>query len=279
MFYLRPSRLNEASKKVAFAAIATVLSFGYAIKAQADGIPGSLKDTLPPPPEEYVWDGLYVGVGVGGESFDHNGNITLSKKSKYWTSTKDVGFGDDDWKVFGTVQVGYDRTFHQRFLIGAFADFDFTPDNNETFSGFTKLGCFEGNLNLHDVWNVGGRLGFLVNPRVLVYAAGGYSHADIDGSVTADFSSKYKKPTLTIKADDMDGFFVGGGTEVKIRKNVSVKLEYRYTGLGSQSASEEWKDFCETFGLKGDLDAHMHSVRASLVLKFGEPERPVEPLK
>ncbi len=35
---------------------------------------------------------------------------------------------DDDWNFFGTVQVGYDHLLGNRFLVGAFADFDFYKD-------------------------------------------------------------------------------------------------------------------------------------------------------
>jgi opacity protein-like surface antigen len=281
--FLRKAPTRSHLTKVSILAAAAIASAGIAFEARADGTPVSLKDTAPPPPEEYVWDGLYVGVGVGGASFDHDLDVTATKSSWWSTHESEKSFSDDDWHVFRTVQVGYDRTINKRFLIGAFADFDFFPNTDEKFSSklfdncWNYLGHLDGSLDLKDVWNVGGRAGFLITPRVLLYAVGGYSHADLDGSVDVKF--KHLKYPLSVDINDMDGYFVGGGAEIKIQRNVSLKFEYRYTNLGSQSGSDDACHKGKYYTETADLDAQMQSVRANLILKFGEPEHPVEALK
>ena len=204
-------------------------------------------------------------------------------------------FGSNKWDVFGTAQIGYDRTFNKRILIGAFADNYFSKNNDESIHSslwdhWKKFGSVDGNVDLRNVWNVGGRIGFLVTPRLLIYGDGGYSHADLDGSINVDFKGK-GAPTLPLAVEDMDGYFVGGGAEVKIARNVSLKFEYRWTQLGDESAfasdsiSHSWKKYCEKYTLTKDyeaasnIDANIQSVRADLILKFGEPEHTVAALK
>lgn len=303
----------------AFAASAALAALCWSPTAQADGIEGSLKDA-PPVAETYVWDGLYVAFGGGAGSFDHNGSIntsktkTLEKKhctkwvwfycvewsdwEEKWsdTKTKSGTFGDDEWDAFGTIQIGYDRLIHDRFLIGAFADVDIYGDSNNDYSG--KLGhevSVDGNLELERVWSVGGRLGFLVHPCILIYGVGGYTEASLDGSADIEFKKHYGHPTvLTLKApDELQGYFVGGGGEIKLTKNIGLKFEYRMADYDSESASAYgsttsdpfWCGYgkkCRVrkdFAADADLDAEVHSIRAALVVKFGEPEHAVEPLK
>lgn len=308
-------------------------SFAIASSALADGME-SLKDG-PAPSEEYVWDGLYVGVGIGAGSFDHSVDVDATKtKTKEkcmkkkevpdlalvstdsvnfdpcyggkWepygdpkTKTKSASFSsDDDWHLFGTMQVGYDRLIHKRFLIGAFADFDFYQDADDSFSetlftygkwGKKEFASVDGDIELDHVWNIGGRLGILVTPRILFYGVGGYSEASLDGGVTVDFKHG---PTLNIEApDDLQGYFYGGGVELKLRKNVSLKVEYRHAeyddGSGSDTASKTYYkyNYCDVTKITKDFDAHadfdtsIDTIRGVLVLKFDEPERPVAALK
>lgn len=299
------------------AASSAVLLLATVSSARADGTAGSLKDA-PPVAEEYVWDGLYVGIGGGAGSFDHHGEIntfkkkTLEKSQKNcqyypyfhctWTNWEKVGtphidttsneFGNDDWDIFGTLQIGYDRLFHKHLLIGAFADVDIYRDADNSYSGPLSHKVFaDGNLDLERVWSVGGRLGFLLSPRCLIYGVGGYTEAKLDGSADIQFGHYHG---LTLDApDELKGYFVGGGGEIKLRKNISFKLEYRYADYGSESASVYesstsdpfWCGYnkkcriTKDFGADVDIDAEIHSIRAALVVKFGDHEQPLAALK
>jgi len=215
------------------------------------------------------------------------------------TTSKDASshFSGDEWDVFGTVQIGYDRLVHQRFLIGAFADFDFYSGSSSSFSGsLGDLGSVDGSFGLNHVWSVGGRLGYLASPRLLLYGVAGYTQASVDGSVYVQLDGV---PGLTLAMpDELHGYFVGGGGEFKLRRNLSLKLEYRWSDFGSVSASASGVDIgdkvdcvknptcakCQeqtvaNYSAHADFDAGIHSVRANLVYKFGEPERPPAVLK
>ncbi|MEZ0242854.1 MAG: outer membrane protein [Sphingomonas sp.] len=69
---------------------------------------------------------------------------------------------------------------------------------------------------------VGGRVGFTVGPRALIYAKGGYTNAQVD--------TRYVSGTTTVDdSETLDGWRLGAGAEVNVSGNVYVKGEYRYS--------------------------------------------------
>ena len=212
--------------------------------------------------------------------------------------TKNRHFSGDEWDVFGTVQVGYDRLVRERFLIGAFADFDFYSGSSSSFSGSVgNLGMVDGSIGIDHVWSVGGRLGYLVDPRLLLYGVGGYTQASLDGSMNVKFIGKSSNLLLSMP-DTLDGYFVGGGGEFKLHKNLSLKVEYRWADYGSVSASAadepittgpapctaKYGGTCTmttttSHSANANFDVGIQTLRADLVWKFGEPEPSVAALK
>ena len=84
--------------------------------------------------------------------------------------------GDVGWEV-GT---GIDAQLGQMFVVGAFANFDWSNiDTTGTFhsdSTTVHVSAFD----LKNAWTVGGRAGVLVTPSTLAYAILGYSWFDFD---------------------------------------------------------------------------------------------------
>ena len=250
------------------------------------------------------WTGFSVGAGIGGISIDQNASAAAKRKDFFcpywsdWCYHKHDGISgsmnDDAWKVFGTVQVGYDRLISNRILIGAFADYDFYPDGDESSSGNTKHGSLSADLHRDGAWTVGGRLGVLVRPDLLVYGLGGFSRMNQNGEVTASFDGPgYPKlPTsVTLKTDDLDGWTVGGGLETKLGRldeRLSLKVEYRYSqfegdsgkGYDWNAAYDCWKAHYAAEKARFNLDeATVQSIRAVLVWKLQSDPAPIEPLK
>nr|AGU10046.1 Outer membrane protein beta-barrel domain [uncultured organism] len=93
---------------------------------------------------------------------------------------------------------------------------------------------------------VGGRLGFVVGSRALVYAKGGYTNAR--------FNTEYDTATSSIDAHDtVDGWRLGAGTEVKLNDKVYLKGEYRFSKYDSDSAG---------------VDAERHQVVGGVGIRF-----------
>jgi len=159
------------------------------------------------------------------------------------------------------------------------------------------------------MWTVGGRLGFLATPRVLLYGLAGYSRLSLKGTLDAHFDDPFYNKLNSYKDfkkdpselgvaidDDVSGWTVGGGVEAKLEKRLSLKLEYRYSHFDSASADTSNSKYGTGYkkdgskykvyerwiedGAKLDLgDTDVHSVRAVLSFKFGGHEESVAPLK
>lgn len=82
-------------------------------------------------------------------------------------------------------------------------------------------------------------------------------------------------------SDELHGYFVGGGGELKVAENVALRLEYRYANYRSHGSSAN-ANFSDTafFGLIGysqstrvqaDVDAEIHTVRGAVVLQLDNP--------
>ena len=201
--------------KVAFKyglAAAASLSFAGAVAADGYEVAGSLKDTAPAP-IAYEWNGLSVGAGIGVGRFDQNAYGKAWRKdklSKYhcWlilcydkdkiNKYRDIDAhgSDGDWSAFGTAQIGYDRLLGGRFLIGAFADYDFLRDAELTFSNKRHNRSLVGSVEKDGMWTVGGRLGFLATPRVLLYGLAGYSQMSLEGNLAAHFDDPLIRGSL-----------------------------------------------------------------------------------
>ncbi|MCW3847137.1 outer membrane beta-barrel protein [Sphingomonas sp. LB-2] len=69
---------------------------------------------------------------------------------------------------------------------------------------------------------VGGRVGFTVGPRALIYAKGGYTNAQVD--------TRYINGATTVDdKETLDGWRAGAGAEIGLGRNLYVKGEYRYS--------------------------------------------------
>ncbi len=173
-------------KRLIFAGLALVLSIGMSA-AQ------SYKDA---PANPNLWQGIYVGVGVGGV-FDYE---NLSGGS---TSINSIGNNGYTEKA----TLGYDYTF-SRWLIGAWAEGDLQETN-------TKLTGVSFNAN-KVAGAFGMRGGYIVAPNVLAYATVGYA---INGySVNAPNSN----------VNTLNGVTYGGGFEYAVSSNIFLQTEYRH---------------------------------------------------
>jgi len=179
-----------------------------------------------------TWTGFYVGAGVGAGAVVH--------KLDFGGGSFD-GVGGEG--IFGTVIVGYDRQIDQRWVMGIFADYD--------FSGITSDLVVVDADHKHS-WSVGARAGFLTSPTTLWYGTAGYTEAkfELDGIGSQDFT----------------GYFVGAGVESQLAGNWSLRGEYRFSQFDS-----------EDIGI--DVEPSMHTARLSLTYKFGRRDDVHRPLK
>ncbi len=188
----------------------------------------------PPPGAAYIaspWDGLYIGgnLGYGETSFKETVSVPGASAS---ASVHGNG-------VVGGFQVGYNKQYGT-FVLGLETDFDLTSIENTTSGLTTKLPWFG---------TTRGRLGFLVNPSLLLYGTGGVAYGRVEQSV----------PGASTKTPGV-GWAAGAGVQYAFTPQWSIGAEYLHVELDGPSAN--------IGGISIDTKATTDLGRATLNYKF-----------
>jgi outer membrane immunogenic protein len=195
----------------------SVLS-GTALPALADGGPAGFDLAYRPA----LWQGLYGGLHAG------------------------YGWAGDASGGLGGAQVGYNWQ-SQQIVYGIEADITLSDIGvRETL--VSPFGVVTASGSIDWFATVRGRVGVLVQPRLLLYATAGLSIVSADAKGTV---SGIGLPPLSVSSSETDtGFVYGIGIESKWSDTMSVRLEY--LGFGETSAADG-------FGI----------IRAGVNFKFG----------
>lgn len=205
--------------------IAAIAVASFTGSALAADLPSSkAAPALAPAPAE-DWTGFYVGanVGYGGDTFDYPVNVArVGSGSARLTSGGVLGGG----------QVGYNKQLGS-YLLGLEADIQGTDVKAEiSASGAGNGAAFDGKAgsSLDYFGAVRGRLGYLATSNILVYATGGFAYGGLNsyakGSISGVGAASLSKDS------DLTGWTVGGGAELALNPQWSVKGEYLYADLG-----------------------------------------------
>jgi outer membrane immunogenic protein len=217
---------NIMIKKIA--AVAAFVALGSASVFAAD-MP--MKAYAPAPaPAVYNWTGFYIGgvAGTGRTKWDRNGNYDSNPVSDSFT--------DSAVSVGGTV--GYNWQFSPTWLFGIEGDGSWLDSRHHlTCAAGLEVStgeCYDSTSlgDLHSNWyaTIRGRLGYLADPRVLLYVTGGVAFGDTTYSVH-DFSGGGEGSL----SQTHTGWAAGAGVEYMIAQNWTVKGEYLHIDLGSKS--------------------------------------------
>ncbi len=221
------SKKGSPMRKLLLSAAATMLIAGPASAAD-------LAVKAPPPGPAYIaspWDGLYIGgnLGYGETSFEATASIPGA------SATASVhGNG-----VVGGFQAGYNKQYGT-FVLGLETDFDLTSIENTTAGVSTKLPWFGTTRT---------RLGFLVNPALLLYGTGGVAYGRVEESV----------PGASVKVPGV-GWTAGAGVQYAFTPQWSIGAEYLHIELDGPSEN--------VGGISIDTKAKTNLGRATLNYKF-----------
>jgi len=207
--------------------IATIGLASFAGSAMAADLPARTYTKAPPPPPPPVvttsWTGCYLGAG-GGYGMWNQENTAFSPTTGALVAGS-ATTGGRGW--FGTVQGGCDYQVMSNWVIGAFADYDFTDVSGDLAIG----GAAIGNEKMSHKWSAGGRLGYLPaqGQGLMVFVSGGWTEARFDG---VSFASLLGGPVIAaMPARNYSGWFIGGGYEYALGwfPGLYWKGEYRYS--------------------------------------------------
>jgi outer membrane immunogenic protein len=213
----------------------------------------------PAAPIVYNWTGCYVDGGGGYGMFNQDSFTTLEGV----TSAK-VTNGGRGW--FGTVGAGCDVQFGQRWVIGAFGDYDFAGLKGDvTVPGLGLV----GREKEKSAWAVGGRLGYTLTPTILAYVNAGYTQARFSGFNLFFQDDPGVPAEARIGSHTYSGWFVGSGFEYNLgwMPGLFWRTEYRFAQYSRDTLPILDNDGAQT-GANWASDKTIQTIRSELVWRF-----------
>lgn len=253
------------SMKLALAGAAFLTGAAFFAQAQAADIyqrGGSLKDE-PAYAPAISWAGFYAGVHAGGAW----GSVDVTELDNY--NDKGHTFSYDTDGFMGGIQVGYN--FQRGGLVfGIEADLGYMNANGGVQDPvIAALG-----RTPNDSWasmdgglygTLTGRLG-LATGSWLLYAKGGAAFLNADVSFEDTNPLGLTLVNGTTNSDTLSGWVLGGGVEVALTNNWSLKAEYLHFDFGTATVAAQ-SPGGQTY--RFDNDIAVDTVKAGLNYRFG----------
>jgi outer membrane immunogenic protein len=178
-----------------------MFKFAFAFAALAVAAPVLAQDA------PLNFNGPYVGIQGGWQQDRQTLDVTNNGRTTSASQNKS-GFG------YGG-QIGYDFRLSDQVVFGVEVD------------AIGRTGANGLELKQGRTLAATARLGYLVMPKSLLYARGGYAN----GRFTLRDAS-------TSISENRDGWQIGAGYEQMVARNVSARIEYAYSKFGSDQLQE-----------------------------------------
>ncbi|MGP8232416.1 MAG: outer membrane protein [Methylovirgula sp.] len=236
--------------------VSSILSFAAAGAAFAADLPSTKGEPVyAPPPLLWNWTGFYIGANAG-----------LSTGTDTFSATDEDFFGSGGYRATsggfsGGGQIGYNYQFDgSNFVLGVEADFEGSTQKGTYVDEFEgdESAAFGTKVNW---WGTArGRIGYAFG-NILPYVTGGFAYGHVSDYISGVEIDNENFSWGTTRT----GWTAGAGVEYAITHNLSAKIEYLYTDLGSWNyggypISED--------GEAINTKVAFHTVRAGLNWKF-----------
>lgn len=192
--------------------------------------------------EPVDWTGPYAGLFAGYTGGDADWSFPVPG----------TGISQNFGGAVGGVLVGYNQQIGS-IVIGAEADIGLTDANSSSDCPVATVEC---RLDYDWMATIRAKAGVPVN-RALIYAAGGA----VAARGTGQGIRKSDGAVLTSSSSTEWGWTVGGGVEVAVRDNISLRGEALYFDLGTASSTDP-------IGNPVNIDVTGYQVRAAVVFRF-----------
>ena len=226
------------------ALITTVAVISFASAALAADMPVKARMTA----SAYDWSGFYAGINMGyGWAESRPGTISFYNPG-FLGSIEGIDYKQKG--IIGGVQAGYNHQFNN-MLLGVEADFSGTQIKGSVTD---TINAYAINTQIDWLATVRGRAGVVVD-RALIYVTGGLA---ISG-VKTTLDDYYTAGTVTsTNTATRTGWTIGGGAEVAVARNWTLKGEYLYVDLGAKDfsfheAPPRWDRIAGTASMKASI--------------------------
>jgi outer membrane immunogenic protein len=220
-----------------------------------------VKVPMAPVVAAYNWTGCYVGGNVGYSWGRTRGDINTPDINNSLGGLIPAGLPTsfpislNPNGVIGGGQIGCNRQFDNRWVLGLEADFQGSAQKRNRsisdpydFEGASTGPLFNAGLLTQDIeakvqWfgTVRERAGFLVTPTIMVFGTGGlaYGKVSLTDNITTTLGSALTGVTSIGSSKTKFGWTVGAGVEGVLFNwnNWTWKIEYLYIDLGSLRVS------------------------------------------
>ena len=153
------------------------------------------------------------------------------------------------------------------WVVGAFGDYDFMDLHGNITPG---SGSLTGSEKESGAWAVGGRVGYLVTPAILVYWNGGFTSTRFDGvNLSPTEVGSPSTESISLPSHTFDGGFIGGSTEIAVQAwpRLFWRSEYRYSSYRSADLPFSFDGVASPYYFEHESKA-VQTITSSLVWKF-----------
>jgi outer membrane immunogenic protein len=205
---------------------------------------------LPP-----AWSGPYFGLGAGLRASVAQGDVTsfvTAGPGAVAVAAPGVGEPLDNAAFRIGPYLGFTWQLAPQWVVGIEGDWS-SARRTTTLNGFLVPGSvgvspFSHSFVLATAWDASARarVGYLLNPALLIYATGGaaWLHADVTSvcdSTTPLFgvcAPGLFAPAVIAHSTTRTGWTIGGGLEAMLARNWFARAEYRYADFGTFSNTD-----------------------------------------
>jgi len=254
-------------------AAVTLGAFTWPGIAQAADIAAPVYKAQPAPVSN--WTGFYLGASAGvrwsrstwtGGSFEPFGIPagTYNNPADFDDSSARLGFyGGFNWQIAPLWVVGVEAD-------GGWGNSSKTAIGIPgSFSMPTIFDVTADSATVSTEWDAGvrGRIGFLVQPNVMLFASGGAAWQRFSVGTVCSVNGPFcGSPSLVFNQDFTKlGWSVGAGVEAKIAQSWLARVEYRYASFGEVSFMQI---NAPTIQQPATLDLHTHTLQVGVAYQF-----------
>jgi outer membrane immunogenic protein len=221
-------------KRYLIAAAAIVIaSFGSS--AQATDLPPMATPAARAPAQPIVqtWHGPLAGVSLGARWGDITGTtISFGAGGPPFPALAVQDYDSATFRVGG--YLGHDWHINPRWLVGIEGDFAWGDGSKrvEALQGIGNVGNFS---EFRHTWDFGvrGRVGYLMDPTLLIYLTGGIQWQHVEATVNCGVATCGASTYAQTNETTRTGWTLGGGLEKMLAGRWLVRGEYRYADYGT----------------------------------------------